>query len=119
MSMNNDETLTSTLALLRQLPATSRDAMVRMYRQSLRDHLEQVATGLQPGGDAQAATATVHRVAGSAGMMQDLALCDVARAMEVALREGRPDDARAQWPRLQERALRTLEALSEAYPGVE
>lgn len=119
MTMSTDSTLAPTLALLRQLPAASREAMVRMYRQSLHEHLAQVAAGLQPEGDAQGVTALAHRIAGSAGMMQDLPLCDVARAMEVALREGRPEDARAQWPRLHERAQVTLAALAQAYPGVE
>lgn len=119
MTMHADDSLASTLALLRQLPATSREAMVRMYRQSLREHLDQVAQGLQPGGDPQTVSSSAHRIAGSAGMMQDLALCDVARAMEVALREGRPDEARAHWPRLDACAQRTLAALAQAYPGVE
>lgn len=119
MTMAADDTLSSTLALLGQLPQASREAMVRMYRQSLREHLDLVAAGLKPGADTQAVAAPAHRIAGSAGMMQDLALCDVARAMELALREGRPDDARAQWPRLAERAQRTLAALAQAYPGVD
>jgi HPt (histidine-containing phosphotransfer) domain-containing protein len=119
MTMAADDTLSSTLALLRQLPQASRESMVRMYRHSLREHLDLVAAGLAPGGDMQAVAAPAHRIAGSAGMMQDLALCDVARTMEVALREGRPDDARAQWPQLVERAQQTLDALTQAYPGVD
>ncbi len=118
MKMAADDSLSSTLALLRQLPEASREAMVRMYRQSLREHLDQVAAGLGPGGDPQAATAPAHRIAGAAGMMQDLALCNIARSIEVALREGRPGDARAQWPRLSDGVQHTLEALAQAYPGV-
>ncbi len=113
-----DDSLPGTLALLQQLPQASREAMVRMYRQSLSDHLGQIAAGLQPGGDAQAVVAPAHRIAGSAGMMQDQALCDVARALENALREGRRDEALAHWPRLNERAQVTLAALAQAYPGV-
>ena len=60
-----------------------------------------------------------HRIAGAAGMMQDLPLCDIARSMELALREGRPDDARALGPRLAERAQRTLAGLALAFPGVD
>ncbi len=117
--MPADDDLSSTLALLRQLPAASRESMVRMYQQSLRDHLAQVADGLQPGADPQAACAPAHRIAGAAGMMQDLPLCDIARSMELALREGRPDDARALGPRLAERAQRTLAGLALAFPGVD
>ncbi len=98
-------------ALLAQLPAGSRGAMVRMYRQSLEDHLAQVAFGLGPGADTGVWLAAVHRIAGAAGMMQDQALSEVARDMELALRMQRPEDARALWPRLQARAQATRAAL--------
>ncbi len=117
--MSSDTTFSATLALLQQLPEASRDAMVRMYRQSLREHLEQVEAGLRPGGDPQSVIFPAHRIAGSAGMMQDRCLCDVARDMEVALREGRPDDARALRPQLDACAQLTLAALAQAYPGVD
>lgn len=117
--MSSSDDLAPTLALLQQLPAASRESMVRMYRQALRDHLDQIGAGLQPGADPQSVIAQAHRIAGSSGMMQDLALCEVARAMELALREGRPEDARARWPQLQARARASLAALSMAYPGLE
>ncbi|MFD0669810.1 Hpt domain-containing protein [Ramlibacter sp. MAHUQ-53] len=104
-------------ALIGQLPAASRGAMLRMYRKSLDDHLEQVAAALQPGGESGVLLAAVHRIAGAAGMMQDQALSQVARDMEVALREGRPADARALWPGLQARAEATRSELDIIAPA--
>jgi HPt (histidine-containing phosphotransfer) domain-containing protein len=101
-------------ALLAMLPAASRGGMVTMYRQSLDTHLTQIETGLQAGGDEQELLRAVHRIAGAAGMMQDLHLSDTARAMETALREARPADAAVLWPQLQEHARRTREALEQA-----
>ncbi len=98
-------------ALVGQLPAASRGAMVRMYRKSLDDHLAQVETCLAPGGDAATLLAAVHRIAGAAGMMQDQALSQVARNMELALREERPGDAHALWSTLQARADATRQVL--------
>jgi hypothetical protein len=46
-------------------------------------------------------------------MMQDQDLSQPARAMEKALREGRPDDALVLLPQLQAAAQRTLAALHE------
>jgi len=103
-------------ALLGLLPQASRGAMLQMYRQSLADHLDQVALGLRADGEPGPLLSAVHRIAGAAGMMQDQALCQVARAMELALREDRPDEARALWPRLRERAQATQRLLDELSP---
>lgn len=89
-----------------------------MYLQALKEHITRIGEGMEPGADALSVMALVHRIAGSSGMMQDLALCEVARAMELALREGRIEDARAHWPQMQRRAQATLAALEGAYPGL-
>ena len=117
--MPSSPDLAPTLALLQQLPSASREVMVRMYRQALRDHLDQIGVGLQAGANAPDGVGPAHRIAGSAGMMQDMALCEAARAIESALREGRNQDAQALLPRLHDCAQATLAALALAYPGVE
>eukprot|EP01034_Spumella_vulgaris_P042871 gene42872-53194_t len=56
-----------------------------------------------------------HKIAGSAGMMQNAALSRAARQMEMALREGRGDAAREAWPEVQACVMRTLGALELAF----
>ncbi len=105
------------LALLAYLPDAARENMVRMYRQALDEQLVLIGAGLESdAGDATALTAAVHKIAGSSGMMQDQPLSQVARAMELDLREGRRAQARTRWPELQACADRTRQALLTAYP---
>jgi HPt (histidine-containing phosphotransfer) domain-containing protein len=107
-----------TLALLALLPQASREGMVRMYRDSLQQQMAFIGQGLQ-GCAIEAETrllAAVHKIAGSAGMMQDQALSLAARAMETALRDKDRAMAHAHWDRLQACGHATLQALAEAYP---
>lgn len=119
MTMRTDDDFQPMFALLGHLPAVSRSAMVRMYRSSLQELLDQLAGGLQPQADLPSAVSAVHRIAGAAGMMQDQALCAVARAMETELRDARPEAARKLWPQLQERCGATLAALEQAFPAAD
>ena len=97
-------------ALLAMLPAEVRTNMVVMYREALATQvaqLEQAVNGL----DDAALRDLAHKIAGSAGMMQNAALSRAARQMEIALREGRADVAREAWPEVQACVQRTLAAL--------
>lgn len=97
-------------ALLAILPAEVRANMVTMYREALTTQVEQLATAVESGDDATMRDLS-HKVAGSAGMMQNALLSRAARRMELSLREGRPDDARAAWPEVRDAMQRTLSAL--------
>jgi HPt (histidine-containing phosphotransfer) domain-containing protein len=97
--------------LLGMLPEATRAQMVRMYADLLQDQLHGLDAAMQAP-DA-ATTALLHKLAGSAGMMQDQDLSQPARAMEKALREGRPDDARVLLPQVRAAAACTLQALRE------
>lgn len=100
-------------ALLARLPASARGGMLGMYRQSLQDYVVQAQACLEPGGDLVALRQAMHRLAGASGMMQDLALSDVARTMETALREEREAEARALWPQVLARVDATRHAVED------
>jgi HPt (histidine-containing phosphotransfer) domain-containing protein len=104
------------LRLLGMLPAATRVEMVRMYGETLRGPLQGVGDALRAPVD-PALVALVHKVAGSAAMMQDHDLSLPARALEHALHEGRLDDAVALWPQVREAATRTLGALETLRAG--
>jgi HPt (histidine-containing phosphotransfer) domain-containing protein len=98
------------LRLLGLLPAPTRAEMVRMYGETLLGPLQGVGAALREPIDPDV-VALVHKVAGSAAMMQDQDLSLPARGLEHALREGRLADAVALWPQVREAATRTLGAL--------
>ena len=103
------------LKLLRMLPEATRARMVEMYRDGLGQQLaalEPVLAGGAPGDPALAGL--VHKLAGSAAMMQDADLSLPARAIEKALMAGDAEAARARWPELRVAADRTLAALAQA-----
>lgn len=104
--------LQATLSLLRQLPDTLRASMVGMYLQALDEQLGIIEAGLSGVGDADLLPGALHKIAGSAGMMQDQGLSQAARAIELALRDGQMADARQQWPALAACAVLTREALA-------
>jgi hypothetical protein len=108
MSANGPQAM---LRLLGMLPAATRVEMVRMYGETLRGPLQGVGDALRAPID-PAVVALVHKVAGSAAMMQDPDLSLPTRALEHALHEGRLADAVALWPQVREAAARTLEALA-------
>ncbi len=97
-------------ALLAMLPAEVRANMVVMYREALATQVAQLEQAVDAADDA-ALRDLAHKIAGSAGMMQNAALSRAARQMEMALREGRGDAARAAWPEVQACVQRTLVAL--------
>lgn len=107
------------LRLLQMLPAASRAQMVRMYGQLLGEQLHSVgdALGALASPPAPALVDLLHKIAGSAAMMQDQDLSLPARAMEAALRDGRNADAVAAWPAMEAAALRTLAALQAIEGG--
>ena len=86
------------LRLLGLLPAPARGQMVQMYTELLAAQVDALDAALR---EPDAATiALLHKLAGSAAMMQDQDLSQPARAMERALREDRPDEARQLLPQL-------------------
>ncbi len=97
-------------ALLAMLPTEVRANMVTMYREALDTQVAQLAQAVA-GADDAALRDLAHKIAGSAGMMQNAALSRAARQMEMALREGRGDAAREAWPEVQACVQRTLVAL--------
>lgn len=98
--------------LLALLPAPTRAQMVAMYLDGLQAQLAEIA-GLLAAGD-PAARALVHKLAGSAAMMQDAALSGPARALEHALQAGDEETAAALWPKVQAQAALTRQALAGA-----
>jgi HPt (histidine-containing phosphotransfer) domain-containing protein len=103
------------LRLLRMLPARTRAQMVGMYRDSLRAQLATLEGALTAGAAPDSGlVALVHKLAGSAAMMQDADLSLPARAIEKALGAGAIDEARSHWPAVRAAADRTLAALEEA-----
>jgi HPt (histidine-containing phosphotransfer) domain-containing protein len=98
------------LRLLGMLPAPTRAEMVRLYGETLLGPLQGVGDALRAPVDPQV-VALVHKVAGSAAMMQDQDLSQPARALEHALLEGRLEAAVALWPQVREAAARTLGVL--------
>ncbi|MBC7603684.1 MAG: Hpt domain-containing protein [Ramlibacter sp.] len=98
--MKIDLAASPTLRLLNMLPPATREQMVVMYRAMLTVQVNEldaaIHDALAPGGTR--AVDLAHKIAGSAGMMQDQMLCAAARAVEHALREDRPGDAVAAWP---------------------
>lgn len=99
------------LRLLGLLPAATRAELVRMYTELLATQLRVVRDGLRAPDDPEV-LALVHKIAGSAAMMQDRDLSEPARSMEKALREQRASDAAACWPAVEAAAARTLIALA-------
>ncbi len=99
--------------LLAMLPAPTRSEMVAMYLGGLQAQLAQLGPLLAAGDPA--AAPLVHKLAGSAAMMQDAALSAPARALEHALLAGDAHAAAALWPQVQAQAQLTLQAL--ATPG--
>jgi HPt (histidine-containing phosphotransfer) domain-containing protein len=115
--MTMEQSLEGMFKLLAMLPEHARDPMVRMYGEALQSTLVVLAQALERR-EAQAALPVAHKIAGSAGMMQDQALSHAARRVEAELREGRAEAALQHWPELQLRAALTLECLRQAYPGL-
>jgi len=107
------------LRLLQMLPAAARAQMVRMYGQLLGEQLHSVGDALAnlAGPPPAQLVDLLHKIAGSAAMMQDQDLSLPARAMEAALRDGRPADAVAAWPAMVAAAHRTLAALQAMEAG--
>ena len=102
-------------ALLAALPAETRCELVRMYRQSLLNHLDLI--GLRPGTNGEPLVVALHGLAGSAAMMQDPDLSQAARGMERDLIAGRVDEAWQRWPAIEARARRTLALLDALEAG--
>ncbi len=96
--------------LLQLLPADVRANMVTMYRDALSTQAQLIADAVA-GNDDATLRDLAHKVAGSAGMMQNALLSRAARRMELALREGRPDAAREAWPEVSDCIQQTLRAL--------
>ena len=105
----NESDHTELRALLSNLPAETRGELVRMYRQSLLNHLDLI--GMRPGTSGEPLVVAVHGLAGSAAMMQDQDLSQAARGMERDLAAGRVEDAWKRWPAIEARARRTLAVL--------
>lgn len=102
------------LKLLRMLPEATRARMVEMYRDSLAKQLATLEPVLAGGAPADPELAgLVHKLAGSAAMMQDADLSLPARTIEKALMAGDAEGARALWPELKAAAERTLVALGQ------
>ena len=107
----DDPRLQAMLSLIRLLPDTVRASMIAMYLQALDEQLGIIEAGLSGVADAQAVPGALHKISGSAGMMQDHALSQAARSVEVALRDGDVEAARQHWPALAACAVTTREAL--------
>ncbi|HZY19180.1 MAG TPA: Hpt domain-containing protein [Ramlibacter sp.] len=99
------------LRLLGMLPAAARGEMVRLYTELLATQVRSIGERLRTPDDPEV-VALVHKVAGSAAMMQDQDLSLPARDMEKALREQRTADALACWPLVDAAAARTLAVLA-------
>ncbi len=100
-------------AFLDALPPDVRLQMLRLYRDGLRDQAGRLEPVLESVGALQAAASIAHKIAGSAGMMQDQALAQAARQLEDRLREGAPE-AHGQVQDLLELVRRTLGAIERA-----
>ncbi|TFZ08317.1 Hpt domain-containing protein [Ramlibacter humi] len=98
------------LKLLALLPAPTRAQMVAMYRETLTSQLRSLQTAFE-GFPGEELAPLVHKLAGSAAMMQDPDLSVPARAMERALRSGDGETAASHWPEVRAAAARTLVAL--------
>ena len=108
---DTDDPFAAMRALLALLPPDVRGNMVTMYTEALAVQMEQLGAAVA-GSDDAVMRDLAHKVAGSAGMMQNALLSRAARRMELALREGRPDAAREAWPEVQDSMRRTLQALT-------
>ncbi len=97
-------------ALLAMLPADVRANMVTMYREALVVQVAQLEQAVTTADDASMRD-LAHKIAGSAGMMQNAMLSRAARQMEIALREGRGDAACDAWPDVEGCVHSTLAAL--------
>jgi HPt (histidine-containing phosphotransfer) domain-containing protein len=102
-------------ALLALVPEAARQGMVQLYRKAIEEIGAQVDGHIAAGDDA-AFLAAVHKIAGSAAMMQDRALSDTARAAEHALRQGRVAEAKSLWSEAQVCAARTVAELDAVFP---
>lgn len=100
--------------LLRLLPAATRASMIEMYRAALDEQLGIVADGLADPEQAADLQAALHKIAGSAGMMQDQPLSQAARALGDALqRSASAAGIRGHWDTLRACAGRTREMLAQ------
>lgn len=101
--------------LLARLPEAVQQRMVGMYLDALSTQVALLREVLEDE-EWSRAEAVAHKLAGSAGMMQDARLSLAGRALENLLREDRFEEGAAAWPAVAERAAITREALRQAYP---
>lgn len=113
----DDPRLQAMLDLIRLLPGTVRASMLAMYLQALDEQIAIIEAGLTGAGEAEAVSGALHKISGSAGMMQDHPLSQAARSVEVAWRDGDVEAARQHWPALAASALTTREALLALQAG--
>jgi HPt (histidine-containing phosphotransfer) domain-containing protein len=105
------------LALLARLPDSARAHVAGLYRDTLEVQVPLLSCALaseaqsDAPGEAGAPEALAHKLAGSAAMMQDADLSQLARAMEHALRAGEPQAALALLPALEVCAAQSLAEL--------
>ncbi len=109
------QSLDGMFKLLASLPAEARHGMVGMYCVALESHLALLSQSLAQG-KTQETMAAAHKIAGSAGMMQDQEVSRAARAIEAALRGGREEEAMRHWASMQDSVNFTLECLRQAHP---
>jgi HPt (histidine-containing phosphotransfer) domain-containing protein len=114
--MSERQSLDGMFKLLAMLPAQTRAAMVTMYCEALESHLALIRQSLAQG-EVEAIRSAAHKIAGSAGMMQDQEVARAARDIEAASPAGAPDEALRHWPVMLHRARITLESLRQAYPA--
>jgi HPt (histidine-containing phosphotransfer) domain-containing protein len=102
------------IAMLERLPDGARTHVASLYRETLAVQVPLLAAALagaaHSGG--QEPQALAHKLAGSAAMMQDAPVSQLARAMEQALRAGHAQAAIAMLTRLEDCAARTLAVLN-------
>ena len=101
--------------LLARLPEPVRERMVRMYVQALDTQVAALQEALAAQ-DWKRAEQLAHKLAGSAGMMQDAELSRAGRVIENAIRDGVEEEAVANWPALEAQARQTRQAMRETYP---
>lgn len=101
------------LALLARLPDSARAHVAGLYRDTLEVQVPLLSRALT--GEAQSGAgspeALAHKLAGSAAMMQDADLSQLARAMERALLAGDSQSALALLPALEACAAQSLAEL--------
>lgn len=102
--------------LLARLPESVQQRMVGMYLDAL-DTQVALLRELLDAEEWARAEAVAHKLAGSAGMMQDAPLSQAGRAVENLLRQDLFEEGAAAWPAVAQRAAITRAALRQAYPA--